>query len=171
MMLLVDVADVEKIGPAREAELRQKGEALGQEIWAAAAPRAEEQAQAAQAQAARAQADEEAKAAAEARREEASGPKNTADADRLRAMMERVQGRRQAGAGGPTQAPSSGVSVETRCCVNGQFLDCPMSQCADLGQCLYDCVSKGASGCEEPCYRKHASSCKRVQSRDAECAR
>jgi hypothetical protein len=171
LLLPVDVDDAEKLGPAREAELRRKGEALGQEIWAKAAPRAEEQARGAKAQAEREEAEESAREAAEARREGASGPKNTAASDRLREMMQDVQGRTQTGAGAPASTPSSGVSVETRCCVNGRFLDCPVSQCADLGQCLYDCVSKGASGCEEPCYRQHASSCKRVQSRDAECAR
>jgi hypothetical protein len=174
LVLLVDVDDAEELGPEREGELRRKGETLGREIWAKASPRAQEQVRVAKAEAAREEAAEAAREAEEARRERESGPKDTANADALREMMERVQGRTQSGGVGSTSdtsGSSSSVSVETRCCVNGQFLDCPVSQCADFGQCLYDCATKGSSGCEESCYRQHASSCKRVPSRDAECAR
>jgi hypothetical protein len=90
-------------------------------------------------------------------------------------MMEDVQGRMRSGStpGGTSteSGSSSSVSVETRCCVNGQFLDCPVSECSGLGQCLMDCMDSSSSGCEQSCFSKYTSSCKRVPSRNAECAK
>jgi hypothetical protein len=173
LVLLVDVADAEALGPDREAELRRKAETLGREIWAKASPRAQEDVRVARA----AEAKREAEDAEQARRDRENAPtSDTANADALREMMERVQGKTTPsstpGAGSSTESgSSSSVSVETRCCVNGQFLDCPVSECTGLGQCLMDCMNSSASGCEQTCFSRYTSSCKRVPSRDAECAR
>jgi hypothetical protein len=172
LALLVDVDDAEALGPERERELRQKAETLGREIWAKASPRAVEDVRVAKAAAAKREAAE----AEQARRDEENAPKDTAKADELREMMDRVQqGTRSESnpsEGSPTDSGSSGgVTVETRCCVNKQFLDCPMSDCAGLGKCLMDCMDSRSSGCEDACTSKYTASCKRVPSRDLECVK